>query len=71
MEEKKKDKYLNVFEVADWLNLSSDTIRKKHKKDPDFPAPIGFSKSDFRWKESEVNEWLSKKEAERANGANS
>lgn len=71
MEEQKKDRYLRIVEVADWLNLSKDTIRAKHKKEPDFPAPIGFSGKDLRWKESEIKEWLNKKESERENGDNS
>lgn len=64
--ELKRDVYLTIRELADWLNYSVDNIRKRMKNDPEFPKAIKFSERDHRWKQSEVQDWISKKEAARS-----
>ena len=59
---KSRSKLLRIGEVSEWLNISRSTIYK-WVNDGEFPEPVVLGqddgkRSDTRWRQEEVQEWL-------------
>jgi len=55
---------LTIGDVAERLRLTKKAFHGLRRRAPDFPPPIMIGPRTFRWKEEDLNEWLSRNQKE-------
>lgn len=56
------EQLLSATEVAEWLNVSKDQIRRWTKENHNgFPQPIRFNQKTRRWRREDIDRWLESK----------